>query len=137
MNDISPLFFYHRVYLNGVQILLENESIERFCQTFEDIKTFFKVENIRTIFDIPLDAELLNQNAIYGIPKYYLSPPIFNFYSKNSNIREKANRDNSSSIELSGLKLLYEYEKYKLFEYPQKMEEKLDEFYYIYYINVD
>ena len=50
MNDIYSLFFYHRVYLNGVQILLENESIERFCQTFEDIKTFFKVENIRTIF---------------------------------------------------------------------------------------
>ena len=137
MEDISRLFFYHRVYLNGVQILLENESIERFCQTFEDINTFYKVENVRTIFDIPLDAELLNQNEIYGIPKDYLSPPIFNFYSKNSNIREKTNRDNSSSIELSGLKLLYEYEKYKLFEYPQKMEEKLDEFYYIYYINVD
>ena len=134
MNDISSLFFYHRVYLNGVQILLEKESLERFCQTFEDIKTFFKLENIRTIFDIPLDAELLNQNEI---PKDPLSPPIFNFYSKNSNIREKTNRDNSSSIELSGLKLLYECEKYKLFEYPQKMEEKLDEFYYIYYINVD
>ena len=129
MEDISRLFFYHRVYLNGEQILLENESIERFCQTFEDIKTFFKVENVRTIFDIPLDAELLNQNEIYGIPKDYLSPPIFNFYSKNSNIREKANRDNSSSIELSGLKLLYECEKYKLFEYPQKIEEELDEFF--------
>ena len=84
------------------------------------------MENIRTIFDIPLDAELLNQNEI---PKDPLSPPIFNFYSKNSNIREKANRDNSSSIELSGLKLLYECEKYKLFEYPQKIEEELDEFF--------
>ena len=60
----NRLFFYHRVYLNGVQILLENESIERFCQTFEDINTFYKVENVRTIFDIPLDAELLNQNEM-------------------------------------------------------------------------
>ena len=126
MNDISSLFFYHRVYLNGVQILLEKESLERFCQTFEDIKTFFKLENIRTIFDIPLDAELLNQNEI---PKDPLSPLIFNFYSKNSNIREKTNRDFSSSINFSGLKLLNECEKYKLFAYPQKMEEELDEFF--------
>ena len=115
MEDISHLFFYHRVYLNGEQILLENESIERFCQTFEDINTFYKVENVRTIFDIPLDTELLNQNEFYEIPNHYLSPPIFNFYSKNSNIREKANRDNSSSIELFGLKLLNECEKYKHF----------------------
>ena len=126
MNDISSLFFYHRVYLNGEQILLEKESLERFCQTFEDIKTFFKLENIRTIFDIPLDAELLNQNEI---PKDPLSPLIFNFYSKNSNIREKTNRDFSSSINFSGLKLLNECEKYKLFAYPQKMEEELDEFF--------
>ena len=62
-------------------------------------------------------------------PKDSLSPPIFNFYSKNSNIRERPNRDNSSSIDFSGLKLLNESEKYKLFEYPQKMEEELDEFF--------
>ena len=42
MEDISRLFFYHRVYLNGVQILLENESIERFAKLLKTSIPFIK-----------------------------------------------------------------------------------------------
>ena len=126
MNDISPLFFYHRVYLNGVQILLEKRKSRKILPNFWRHKNLFEIGKYKNNFWYTSRCWALNQNEF---PKDSLSPPIFNFYSKNSNIRERQNRDNSSSIDFSGLKLLNESEKYKLYEYPQKMEEELDKFF--------
>ena len=122
MKFISPMFFYHRVYLNGNQIFLDDKSIERYGQILEnfepniDFEIFIK-ENIRKIFDIPKDDELLNQDDETNKNDFYFSSPIFNSFSQNfykSLIKE------FSLFDCSGLKLLNECKKYKLFEYPQK-----------------
>ena len=126
---VSQMFFYHRVYLNGEQILLENENLERFCRILEENQTFPDIEKkIRKIFNIPKDAELLNNNE--EISNNYFSFPIYNFYSRNLYMKEKTkNRKHSSLNDFSELKSFDECEKYKLFLYPQNNEENLTDLY--------
>ena len=121
---------YHRVYLNGEQILLENENLKRFCRILEENQTPFDIQNIRKIFNIQKDAKFLNNNE--GKSNNYFSFPIYNFYSPNLYMKEKTkNRKHSSLNDFSELKSVDECEKYKLFLYPQNNEENLNEFFYV------
>ena len=126
---VSQMFFYHRVYLNGEQILLENENLQRYCRILEENQKFIDIQNfIRKIFNMPKDAEFLNNNE--GISNNYFSFPIYNFYSPNLYMKEKTkNRKHSSLNDFSELKSVDECEKYKLFLYPQNNEENLTDFY--------
>ena len=92
----SQMFFYHRVFLNGKQILLDNECLENLYQILDELhpKSFFEMKeigfpnNAKKIFGklLPEDAELLNINDSkaysYSDKKFDYNRyiPIYNFY---------------------------------------------------------
>ena len=138
---ISNIFFYHRTYLNGKQILLNKECIENLSHLLDEkkpknrseIKNFFSLENIKKIYGnlIPKDAELLDQS----LPSFdgFSFSPIINFYSKSS---YKKIKNKPSLFKHSDFKLLSENKKYKMYEYHSPKKSKKD-FYSIFIIGFE
>lgn len=121
----SQMFFYHRVYLNGKQILLDN--LENLYQILDElhqkglfeIKDIYSPKNVKKIFGklLPEDCELLNTNdkEKMGNPQdsvyqyfnilYNQSFPIYNFYSPS--LDTKIDKE-TSLFKVSHLKILEE-----------------------------
>ena len=123
----SYMFFYHRLYLNGKQILLDDKHLEALNQTFDELKPkslndlarLFERNNIKKMLGefIPDDSELLeNTESFNSLPKFY-SPgniltqfyykmlPLYNFFSQSQ--YTKINKE-PSLFQFSDLKILEE-----------------------------
>ena len=143
--NISSLFFYNRIYLNGKQILLKDESFENLNHFLDEL---FKIkeesqlkekipQKIKSIFGkiLPEDSELLNieeieeKNIAENKPIYYYDYffPIYNFFSPS--LYSKINKE-PSLLKISGLKILYECKKFKVFEYQhsKNFEKEFNDF---------
>ena len=133
--SISYMFFYHRIYLNGKQVLFDDEILENLNRILDELKPkdindlielLYKTENIKKILGklIPDDSELLeNTKSCNPSPNdltqlyydlYYDYLPIYNFFS--SSQYEKINKE-PSLFQFSDLKIIEKNEKFNILEF--------------------
>ena len=143
---ISKMFFYHRVYLNGEQILLDNECIENLDKILDELHpsnyfdiynkssqsiingNLFSQKDIIKIYAniLPKDSQLLNIDELERANVSHNESifdifPIYNFFSPSS--FTKINKVPFSHQNLD-FKLINENKKYKTLEYhPKKLEK--------------
>ena len=135
----SYMFFYHRIYLNGKKILLDDKIFENLNQildelkpkNIDDLKELYKEKTIKKIFGkfIPDDAEILENienldaksdldinNLATG---YYRMLPIYNFFSPSQ--YTKINKE-PPLFHFSDLKIIEKYEKFNILEFQHSKD---------------
>ena len=139
----SNMFFYHRIYLNGKQILLDDKILENLNQILDelkpkkldDLKELYKEKNIKKIFGnfIPDDSELLeNTENLNPNPHlsendltqfYYRMLPIYNFFSPSQ--YTKINKE-PPLFHFSDLKIIEKCEKFNILEFQHSKDIEKD-----------
>ena len=134
----ANMFFYHRIYLNGKQIFLDDKCLGNLEKILDElipknIEELYSQINIKKLLGniLPEDSELLNPNnnceinfflVSYLEDKYNKLFPIYNFFSPSSDF--KITKE-TSLFKFCNLKKLDECEKFKILEYqPSKKFEK-------------
>ena len=130
-----PIFFHHRIFLNGEQLFLDDNRIEKIKQILNDfhptsnydILYLLNLETIKKIYEdiIPKDAifelnsMVINKNNFYpnDLYRYFEKNMILNIYSPKYIIKPNSN---FSSFNFSGFKLLEKTDKFSIYEYPLK-----------------
>ena len=131
-----PIFFHHKIFINGEQIFLNEDNIENIKQILkgfhaennQDILDLLNLNTIRKIYGdlIPEDAIFFMNNREIKIDKEKASlyplfqKSILNIFSPKFYIEQNIEH---SSFSFSNLKILEKNEKYNLCEYPHKKEE--------------
>ena len=150
--ECASIFFHHKIFLNGKQILLNERCIENIRKIlnnyhFTNIEEFLeltKVKVIRKIYEgvIPGDSVfLLNDNEVTNEEENELT--IFNFLPVENHDNDKFNQypvinifsrklylenEIKSSFNFSKFKVLENNDKCRIIEYPQTKEEGKDYF---------
>ena len=135
-----PIFFHHKIFLNGKQIFLNKNSIEKikiFLNEFhpkesnefyiDNFKDLFNMRIIRQIFGdlIPNDAILLyngeeiNKDIEEQLSIYELINDIekINYFSQKLYLKKQVK---ICSFLFNNYKVLEKNEKFSIIEYPQK-----------------
>ena len=139
--SFANMFFYHRIYLNGKQILLDEKCLGNLDKILDELKpkNIFELKelynpiNIKKLLGniLPEDSQLLKPTipsrknfilASYFEETYNNLFPIYNFFSPS--LDDKIKKE-PSLLNFSNLKKLDECEKFKVLEYqPSKNFEK-------------
>ena len=142
---ISDMLFYHRIYLNGKKVLLNDEILENLNQILDEVKPknledlqrlSHETKNIRKILGklIPDDSELLENTKSVDydlndlIQKYYNNFPIYNYFSPSQ--YKKINKE-PSLFPFSDLKIIQKCENFNIleFEYSKDIEKEISSFF--------
>ena len=153
--SFAQIFFHHKIFLNGKQILLNKRCIENIktilnnvhYTKYEEFSELFKLNIIRKIYEdiIPEDSVFLlndgeankeeeNELTIFNFfPEEKLDATEINICSVINIFSRKLYFENSikSSFNLSGFKILEKNEKFSIIEYPEEKEEEGKEYFSI------
>lgn len=127
---LYPIFFHHKIFLNGEQLFLDDNRIEKIKQILNDfhpasnydILYLLNLETIKKIYEdiIPKDAIFVfNYHDVHDahLYNYFDKNRILNIYSPKYPIKQN---NNFSSSYFSGFKFLEKTDKFSIYEYPLK-----------------
>ena len=135
---LYPIFFHHKIFINGEQIFLDDNRIENLKQILNESKQILNesnlyllellnLETIKKIYEdiIPKDAVFsinsieINENNFFNsdLIECFKNNKVLNIYSPKYIINKK---NNFSSDSFTNLKLLEKNDKFILYEYPLK-----------------